>query len=379
MSARTGRTSAVTQFLQRHLLPLILLSYVLAATWPGPGLWIKAAEVIGVDTAAGHLSLSVPTLLLATLMFTAGLRARIGRVGRVVGRPGVLAAGLVANLAVPMASIALMLPALRHWHSADEAAMILLGLALVTSMPIAGSSTGWSQAADGDMALSLGLVLGSTLLSPLTTPAALHALGSLASGRVGMELHRLAGRDTGAFLTTWVLLPSAFGLLSRALIGEVRAEVAVRRIAPVAPIAILMLCYANASGCLPGVLGDPDWDFLGIVLLFVVALCGLTFAAGHLLGRFLRVDRGQRASLLFGLGMNNNGTGLVLASVALGSQPMAMMPIIAYNLAQHVVAGCVNALLRKAGGAVPTDPPPRPRGVGISVRPARPIRSESAA
>jgi predicted Na+-dependent transporter len=54
---------------------------------------------------------------------------------------------------------------------------ILVGLALVASMPVAGSSTAWSQNTDGDMALSLGLVLLTTLLSPLTTPAALHAVG----------------------------------------------------------------------------------------------------------------------------------------------------------------------------------------------------------
>ncbi len=52
------------------------------------------------------------------------------------------------------------------WHNPDEVQNILVGLALVASMPIAGSSTAWSQNADGDMALSLGLVLGSTLLSP---------------------------------------------------------------------------------------------------------------------------------------------------------------------------------------------------------------------
>lgn len=51
---------------------------------------------------------------------------------------------------------------------------------------------------------------------------------------------------------------------------------------------------------------------------------------------------------MFGLGMNNNGTGLVLASLALGSRPMVMLPIIMYNLMQHLAAGSVDALLRRA-------------------------------
>jgi BASS family bile acid:Na+ symporter len=74
----------------------------------------------------------------------------------------------------------------------------------------------------------------------------------------------------------------------------------------------------------------------------------LTFAAGYILSRLLGADRGQQAALMFGLGMNNNGTGLVLASVALASRPLAMLPIIAYNLTQHLVAGCVHAMLRNA-------------------------------
>jgi BASS family bile acid:Na+ symporter len=45
---------------------------------------------------------------------------------------------------------------------------------------------------------------------------------------------------------------------------------------------------------------------------------------------------------MFGLGMNNNGTGLVLASVTLANHPLVMLPIIFYNLVQHLVAGVVD-------------------------------------
>jgi len=45
--------------------------------------------------------------------------------------------------------------------------------------------------------------------------------------------------------------------------------------------------------------------------------------------------------MMYGLGMNNNGTGLVLASLAVASFPRIMVPIIFYNLVQHLVAGSV--------------------------------------
>ncbi len=47
---------------------------------------------------------------------------------------------------------------------------------------------------------------------------------------------------------------------------------------------------------------------------------------------------------MFGLGMNNNGTGLVLASMALADHPRVMLPIIFYNLVQHLIAGIVDRL-----------------------------------
>jgi BASS family bile acid:Na+ symporter len=48
---------------------------------------------------------------------------------------------------------------------------------------------------------------------------------------------------------------------------------------------------------------------------------------------------------MFGLGMTNNGTGLVLASVALPEYPRIVLPILIYNLIQHLVAGAAQRML----------------------------------
>jgi BASS family bile acid:Na+ symporter len=53
---------------------------------------------------------------------------------------------------------------------------------------------------------------------------------------------------------------------------------------------------------------------------------------------------------MFGLGMNNNGTGLVLAAGALSAYPRVLLPIIFYNLVQHLVAGAVSAISERFGG-----------------------------
>src|SRR4029077_15818257 len=111
---------------------------------------------------------------------------------------------------------------------------------------------------------------------------------------------------------------------------------------------LLLLVYSNASTSLPQTVANPDWDFLAVVLTIVLGMCVLAFSSGWLLARLLNVDHAQKTSLMFSLGMNNNGTGLVLASMALAAFPSVMLPIIFYNLVQHLVAGCADFVLNRS-------------------------------
>jgi BASS family bile acid:Na+ symporter len=163
----------------------------------------------------------------------------------------------------------------------------------------------------------------------------------MASGDYADQLHRLAAQGTGGFLSVCVVLPSLLGLLGRTAVGGARAEAARPGLKLVNAVALLVLNYSNGAVSLPQAVAGPDWDFLGVTLGAALGLCVAAFAAGWGLGRLLGAGAGQRAALMFGLGMNNNGAGLVLASVALGGQPRVMLPLLFYNLVQHLVAGWV--------------------------------------
>jgi BASS family bile acid:Na+ symporter len=154
-------------------------------------------------------------------------------------------------------------------------------------------------------------------------------------------LHDLAAGQLSLFLSLYVLAPSLAGIAVRAAVGEERIGRFGSRLKLVGSGVLLTLCYANAAVALPQTIQRPDLDYLAVMMVIVAVMCVVGFAAGAVIGWSAQADRPQRASLMFGLGMTNNGTGLVIAAGALAHIPAVMLPVIFYNLIQHVVAGCV--------------------------------------
>lgn len=199
------------------------------------------------------------------------------------------------------------------------------------------------------MTISLGLVLATTFLSPFTTPLVLHAVGAITIGDYSEDLQELATHGTEMFLAICVILPSLAGILLRVFLGRNRMVTAKANLKLINAIILLVLIYSNASIALPKAISQPDLDFLTVMFVIATSLCVLAFFSGWILACLLQTDPAQRTALMFGLGMNNNGTGLVLASMALADHPQVLLPIIMYNLIQHLVAGCVNQFLLTAG------------------------------
>ncbi|MCE9565184.1 MAG: bile acid:sodium symporter [Planctomycetes bacterium] len=342
MDSTHSRMAACSHFLHRHFLWLLVVAYTLAAIAPSVGQGVCAAA--GVTQVAGHkFRVSAPAMMLAFLLFGAGLAVQGKHLRDVFRRPITLAVGLTASLVVPVLVLLAASPLLAFWDDPEEVRDLIVGLAVVASMPVAGSSAGWSRAADGDCALSLGLVLLSTFLSPLTTPLVLQAAGALAPFDAGGDLAKLADSGgTGTFVTLWVVAPVLLGLLTRVSVGAVRADGVGPALKFAASLVLLVLCYANASTCLPSAMANPDWDFLALVVGAAGAMSGAGFVAGFGAARVVSADATRRASLVFGVGMANNGAGLALAAGALAGSPMALLPVVAVNLVQHLAAGAAS-------------------------------------
>lgn len=341
MSNQQGAVATMAHIVHRYFIWIVVASYIAAATTPRAGALLHQTHSIG----SSGFNASATMALLALLLFNAGLFTNLQEARSVVKRPFLVVSGVLGNFVMPYAFVVAASLCLKPWHNPDEAQQILTGLAFIAAMPIAGSSTAWTQSANGNLSLSIGLVLATTLLSPLATPLVIHGVGALTTGDYSEDLHELAAGNAINFLGAWVVAPSLLGVLAARFIPQPRIMAAKPFVKLANYAMIAVLTYANAALSLPKVVSDPDGDFLALMLAIVVALCVIAFAMGYLCARFGRAGRGETASLMFGLGMANNGAGLTLASTAMADHGGVLLPAILYNLVQHFAAAIVDRMM----------------------------------
>ena len=104
------------------------------------------------------------------MLFSAGLQVPIRALGTLLRRPNALLAGLVLHLAIPLLAIPAVAFLLRQTPDTDGGSGLVTAMILIVAMPVAAGATVWTGKGDGDQPTMVGLVLASTLLSPLTIP-----------------------------------------------------------------------------------------------------------------------------------------------------------------------------------------------------------------
>jgi bile acid:Na+ symporter, BASS family len=180
MDGHKTRISEISRFVHENLIWLLMASYVIAAIFSSLGLRIREDSFGEFSFLNEKTRASLPMLMLAFLLLNAGLGIQASELRNLLRSPRPLIGGLAANLVIPVAFIFAVSIVMQVWREEpDEVQNILVGLALIAAMPIAGSSTAWAQNANGDIALSLGLVLFSTLFSPITSPIAFDLVDQL--------------------------------------------------------------------------------------------------------------------------------------------------------------------------------------------------------
>jgi BASS family bile acid:Na+ symporter len=221
---------------------------------------------------------------------------------------------------------------------------LLVGLALVATMPVANSSVGWTQSAGGNLGLALALVVLSILLCPWVTPNLLNLLGMSLSASERAYCEALVGGFSGWSFIVWVILPTFAGLACRYLFTPQRVASVASFFNLASAAALLLLNYINSAFALPAISKSSPTLLLATAgLTTALSVVGLVTACA--LAWMIYVKPVTRAALIFGLSMKHTGLALILADNVLRDEPLAILVIVLATLIQHLTAGIVQRLL----------------------------------
>ncbi len=210
---------------------------------------------------------------------------------------GGVAAQIIALPAVTLALASVMNPA----------PSVALGMIVVAACPGGNVSNFMSWAARGDVAYSVSLTAGSSVIAALWTPAAILFW----SGLYPPTADLLAAIDfnRAAFVTQTTLMlaaPLAAGMAA----AHWRPALAERLRKPLALFGAGVLAWVIVAGTidfLPVLL--PGW---ALILIPVALHNALAFATGAASGRLLGAAPDRRRSLTFEVGIQNAGLAVVL-------------------------------------------------------------------
>lgn len=319
-------------------LVLLLVAYA-AATWmPGPGLHVRQWNLLG-------LSINPPEVLLAGLLFSAGLCSTHGAVRTILANRQRLLVSAVAAWLIPLVAATTAVTCL--WGLAGCPPQVALGIIIVAAMPVANSSVGWATTMGGSVTLSIALLVVGTALSPLLTPLAIGA-GAISLRTAEHALMHTPWSDgMGAFFLTWVLIPVLLGVITASQLPELMLRHVVPWSRRVSFVILILLNYLNGAPCLPALAEQPGllrWPVLAatclLLLSFVASLALNRWPRGVL--RYTAPDPAEQVSVILSVVMRNTGAALVFAGAALPEFVSVSLTIISYTMLQHLWAGtCV--------------------------------------
>ena len=296
-------------------------------------MWISPACVLVACLFPDQVSLLHPavTPLFAFVSFQGALSNTLGSSRDAIARPLPILVTLALSIAA-LPALAFALASLLFGFDQQ----IVCGILLEYSVPVAALTVMWCGIGGGNQALSLVILLASSLLSPVTLPLTLRLL-------MGQTIQvDLTSMMLNLLLT--VAIPVVVGTLTNDLShGSAKRRLA-PPLAPAARIAMVAIITTNASGIAPYLRG------LTPVLVAVMAFIALFSATAYLWGlvaaRLLRQPRDVTVSMTFGAGMRNISAGAVIAANYF--PPEVMFPVVIGTLFQQVLAATYDRVLARA-------------------------------
>ena len=263
--------------------------------------------------------------LLGVVMFGMGLTLKAEDFKIVFSRPKEVIIGFLAQFAL-MPLIAYVL--IKVFALNPELAV---GVILVGTCPGGTASNVITYMAKGDVALSVGMTIVSTIFAPFLTPLFTQIyIGEMVDVNI---------LDMFFSIVKVVLIPIILGLLVNKFFGNFTQKI-VKLLPAVSTLAIATIVAAVVSASSEKLLNALNTSALIIVVVILHNLCG--FAAGYAVGKLLKLQDPKCRALSIEVGMQNSGLAAGLAAAHFAQYPLATIPGAVFST-WHNISGAVYA------------------------------------
>ena len=257
------------------------------------------------------------SVFLGVIMFGMGLTIRLEDFRAIFSRPKEVIIGAVAQYTI------MNLPA-----------DLALGVILVGCCPGGTASNVITYIAGGDVALSVGMTIVSTLAAPVMTPFLVYIL---AGAWVEVSFWAMV-----LSVVKVILVPVLLGILLRTLAGD-----HVDKVSDVMPL-ISVVAIVMIIGGIVAINAEKILS-CGVLVLGVVAIhnfCGMML--GLLAAKIFHVEYTRATAIAIEVGMQNSGLAVSLAAANFVANPLATLPGAIFSV-WHNIAGSIFAGIRRSG------------------------------
>ena len=211
---------------------------------------------------------------------------------------------------------------------------LAIGVILVGCCPGGTASNVITYIAGGDVALSVGMTIVSTLIAPIMTLLLVYGLGG-AWVEVSFWAMVLS-------VVKVILIPVLIGLLLNKLFNR-----QIQKIRDVLPLISVVSIVMIISGIVA--VNKEKLITSGVLVLGVVILHNfLGMALGLLIAKVLKIPYSKATAIAIEAGMQNSGLAVSLATINFAANPMATLPGAIFSV-WHNIAGSIFAGWRRKG------------------------------
>lgn len=344
-----NKINLITNFVQNNFTVILILLYIFTTFFSSFGVFANHHHFFKVNFPGIHpFFYTTPMLTLSIIVFNAALLVDFKELLKIKKYLWIILIAILANFFAGILFFFLIKLPVGLLVSKDSLQQIVIAIAILTAVPIAGTATAWTQTIKGNVTLTLEMLITTTLLSPILAPVILRFFSHFLTGEYSLNLLNLAGKGADSFLTFVVVVPTIIGLLINVSLGKLFINKASSLIKLSNQVALLLLIYLNSSVVLPDLFfKNHDFPVIFTCLILAVFYCIFTYLVGWVIAMFFNSSTKDEIALIFSEGMKNVGAAFVLSNFGFPQYHDVGLLILFFALTQQLIASYVKIFLYK--------------------------------